>query len=59
MLLESAHFNPLNIRRTARLLKLPSEASYRFERFVDPNLTVPAMKRAAEMMRLYAGGTIC
>jgi phenylalanyl-tRNA synthetase beta chain len=58
VLLESAHFAPLNIRRTARLLKLPSEASYRFERFVDPNLTVPAMKRAAELMRELGGGTI-
>jgi phenylalanyl-tRNA synthetase beta chain len=59
VLLESAHFHPLSIRRTARLLKLPSEASYRFERFVDPNLTVPAMKRAAELMRQIAGGHIC
>lgn len=59
VLLESAHFNPLSIRRTARLLRLPSEAAYRFERFVDPNLTVPAMKRAAEMMRTLAGGKIC
>src|SRR5436305_14658208 len=58
VLLESAHFNPLNIRRTARLLKLPSEASYRFERFVDPNLTVPALKRASELMRELGGGTI-
>ncbi|MDQ6693667.1 MAG: phenylalanine--tRNA ligase subunit beta, partial [Chloroflexota bacterium] len=58
VLLESASFNPLSIRRTARVLKLPSEASYRFERTVDPNLTVPAMKRAAELMRKYAGGTI-
>ncbi len=58
VLLESAHFAPLNIRRTARLLRLPSEASYRFERFVDPNLTVPALKRAAELMRELAGGTI-
>ena len=59
VLLEAAHFNSLSIRRTARLLKLPSEASYRFERFVDPNLTVPAMKRAAELMRHLAGGRIC
>jgi phenylalanyl-tRNA synthetase beta chain len=58
VLLEAAHFDPRNIRRTARLLKLPSEASYRFERYVDPNLTVPAMKRAAELMRQLAGGTI-
>lgn len=58
VLLESAHFNPRTVRRTARLLKLPSEASYRFERWVDPNLTVPAMKRAAELMRQLGGGTI-
>jgi phenylalanyl-tRNA synthetase beta chain len=58
VLLESAHFNPRTVRRTARLLKLPSEASYRFERWVDPSLTVPAMKRAAELMRQLGGGTI-
>jgi phenylalanyl-tRNA synthetase beta chain len=58
VILESAHFEPRTVRRTARLLKLPSEASYRFERWVDPNLTVPAMKRAAELMRQLGGGTI-
>ena len=36
VLLESANFESLNIRRTARLLKIPSEASHRFERNVDP-----------------------
>ncbi|HUS13770.1 MAG TPA: phenylalanine--tRNA ligase subunit beta [Chloroflexia bacterium] len=59
ILLESANFSPTSIRRTARLLHLPSEAAYRFERNVDQQLTVPAMKRAAELMRQYAGGTIC
>jgi len=58
ILLESANFDPLNIRRTARLLRLPSEAAYRFERSVDQQLTIPAMQRAAELMRQYAGGTI-
>ncbi|HST04626.1 MAG TPA: phenylalanine--tRNA ligase subunit beta [Chloroflexia bacterium] len=58
VLLESAHFDPRSIRRTARLLRLPSEASYRFERFVDPNLTVPALQRAADLMRELGGGTI-
>ncbi len=58
VLLESAHFDPGNTRRTARLLRLPSEASHRFERFVDPNLTVPALKRAAELMRQLGDGTI-
>ena len=59
VLLESAHFAPLSVRRTARLLRIHSEASMRFERFVDPNLTVPAMKRAAELMRQLGGGRIC
>jgi phenylalanyl-tRNA synthetase beta chain len=58
VLLESAHFSPRTVRRTARLLKLPSEASYRFERWVDPTLTVPAMKRAADLVRQLGGGTI-
>lgn len=58
VLLESAHFKPTSVRRTARLFKLPSEAAYRFERYVDPNLTVPAMKRAADLMRGLAGGII-
>lgn len=58
ILLESANFDPIAIRRTARLLHLPSEAASRFERSVDQQLTVPAMMRAAELMRRYAGGTI-
>ena len=58
ILLESANFDPLNVRRTARLLHLPSEAAYRYERSVDQQLTIPAMRRAAELMRQYAGGTI-
>ena len=58
VLLESAHFDPRSVRRTARLFRLPSEASYRFERWVDPNLTVPALKRAAQLMHELAGGTI-
>jgi phenylalanyl-tRNA synthetase beta chain len=58
VILESAHFSQRTVRRTARLLKLPSEASYRFERWVDPTLTVPAMKRAADLMRQLGGGTI-
>ncbi len=58
ILLESANFDPLTIRRTARLLHLPSEAAYRFERSVDQALTIPAMQRAADLMRQYAGGTI-
>ena len=55
ILLESACFNPVSIRRTARKLGIPSEASYRFERGVDPNLADSALERAVELMEQYAG----
>ncbi len=57
VLLESACFNPISIRRTARKLNLPSEASYRFERGVDPGGTLDAMERAISLMCEVAGGT--
>ncbi|RUM48118.1 MAG: phenylalanine--tRNA ligase subunit beta, partial [Desulfocapsa sp.] len=50
ILLESACFDPVSIRRTARKLNLPSEASYRFERGVDPNGVDYAMERAVRLM---------
>ncbi|MEA2115639.1 MAG: phenylalanine--tRNA ligase subunit beta [Thermodesulfobacteriota bacterium] len=50
LLLESACFNPVSIRRTARILNLPSEASYRFERGVDPDGILNAMERAVQLM---------
>lgn len=50
VLLESACFDPVSIRRTARNLNLPSEASYRFERGVDPNGCANAMERAVQLM---------
>jgi len=55
LLLESAFFNPASVRRTARTLSLPSDASYRFERRVDPGMILPASQRAAELMREIAG----
>lgn len=55
ILLESACFNPISIRRTARKLGIPSEASYRFERGVDPNLADSALERAVVLMVEYAG----
>ena len=58
ILLEAANFNNLNIRRTAALLKLPSEASARFGRGIHPALTVTAAQRATELMRELGGGTI-
>jgi phenylalanyl-tRNA synthetase beta chain len=54
--LESAYFEPMTIARTARRLGLRSEASYRFERGIDSSGQVTALTRAAELIRLYAGG---
>jgi phenylalanyl-tRNA synthetase beta chain len=56
VLLESANFAPASIRRTAKRLALHSEASHRFERGVDPEATVPALNRAAYLLREFAGG---
>ncbi len=58
VLLEAAIWEPVQIRRTARGLKLPSEASRRFERGVDYELPPRALRRCLELMRLYAGATI-
>jgi phenylalanyl-tRNA synthetase beta chain len=57
ILLEAAYFLPASIRRTARDLNLQSDASYRFERGVDPQMILRASQRAAELMRDVAGGT--
>ncbi len=56
ILLEAAYFLPSSIRRTARDLSLPSDASYRFERGVDPKMILPASHRASELMSQIAGG---
>jgi len=58
ILLESANFAPANNRRTAQRLKLFSEASARFSRGLPPELAEHGLKRAAELMRAWAGGTI-
>ncbi len=58
VLLEAAHFDPTAIRKSALRLGLSTEASYRFERHVDPNLTLPALARAAQMIGELAGGEI-
>jgi phenylalanyl-tRNA synthetase beta chain len=57
ILLEAAYFLPASIRRTARDLNLQSDASYRFERGVDPDMILRASQRAAELMSEIAGGT--
>jgi len=57
VLLESANFSQVSIRRTSSGLKLRSEASMRFERGISPELTVPAIRRATQLMLQIAGGT--
>ncbi|MDZ7681094.1 MAG: phenylalanine--tRNA ligase subunit beta [Fodinibius sp.] len=58
VLIESAYFNPADIRRTAKEQVLQSDASYRFERGIDPQLQRIAAERAAELMADIAGGEI-
>lgn len=58
VLLESAHFDPTTIRKTAMRLSLGSEASHRFERHVDPNGTLRALARVAQLIQQTAGGSI-
>jgi len=56
--LESAYFNPVSIRKTAKQHGLNTDASFRFERGVDPSLTDYALKRAALLIKEIAGGEI-
>src|SRR5206468_12110183 len=58
ILLESANFDFVSIRRTARALTLPSEASLRFSRGLHPEIVKPAAERAAELMEQCASGTV-
>ena len=58
ILLESAWFDPISVRRTAKALGLRSEASYRFERGADPEMAELASRRAAELIQQVAGGEI-
>ena len=58
VLLESAVFNPVSVRKTARRLGLSSEASYRFERGVDQMGNTYAMNRAAALMAELSGGRV-
>lgn len=58
VLLEAATFDSVSVARTARRHRLPSEASRRFERGVDPNVALPALARAAELLADLGGGSI-
>ncbi len=56
--LESAFFNPISVRKTAKRHALNTDASFRFERGIDPNITEYALKRAALLIQEVAGGDI-
>ncbi|PZR75361.1 MAG: phenylalanine--tRNA ligase subunit beta [Chthoniobacterales bacterium] len=56
VVLESAYFRPGSVRRTARKLNLPTDASYRFERGVDPGMILRASQRATELIQELAAG---
>ncbi len=58
VILEAAHFNPTNIRRTSQALGLRTESSGRFEKNPDVELTAVAADRAAQLMAELAGGTV-
>lgn len=56
--LESAYFNPVWVRKTAKRHGLNTDASFRFERGIDPDITIYALKRAALLFKELAGGKI-
>ena len=59
VLLESAHFDALSVRRTSRRLGMHTEASHRFERGTDPEMAAVACDRAAALIAELAGGQVC
>ena len=58
VLIESANFNPVSIRRTSAKLKLRSEASLRFEKGISPELPLPALRRATQLMAALCSGKV-
>ncbi|MDE5636874.1 MAG: phenylalanine--tRNA ligase subunit beta, partial [Alistipes sp.] len=56
--IESAYFNPVWVRKTAKRFGLNTDSSFRFERGIDPNIQIYALKRAALLMKELAGGEI-
>ena len=56
--IESAYFNPTSIRKSARRHGLSTDSSFRFERGIDPNITIYALKQAAILVKELAGGTV-
>ena len=58
LLIESAWFDPISVRRTSKALGLRTEASYRFERGCDPEMAEMASRRAADLIQQLAGGDV-
>ena len=58
LLIESAWFDPISVRRTSKALALRTEASYRFERGCDPEMAEVASRRTAELIQQVAGGEL-
>ncbi len=58
ILIESAWFNPVSVRKTSRTLALQTDSSYRFERGADPTITLKAAIRCAELIMEWCGGKI-
>ena len=56
--IESAYFNPISVRKTAKFHGLNTDASFRYERGVDPNLTIYALQRVTQLIQSLAGGEI-
>ena len=57
--IESAYFNPVSIRKTSKRHGLKTDASFRYERGCDPNITIWAVRRAAYLIKQLAGGEVC
>ncbi|MBP5516202.1 MAG: phenylalanine--tRNA ligase subunit beta [Bacteroidales bacterium] len=57
--IESAYFNPVSIRKTSKRHGLKTDASFRYERGCDPNITLWAVRRAAKLIQELAGGEVC
>ena len=56
--IESAYFNPVSVRKTAKMHGLNTDASFRYERGTDPNLTIYALQRVVQLIQEVAGGQI-
>lgn len=58
IILESAYFDPVSVRKTSKRLGISTDASYRYERGIDPTITGPALANAARIIMDACGGTV-